>query len=194
MTTYRRRRAQVLIIVGVVLSLLILSVAIPLYAGSLQFNQFDQSTYNSAVLNISDDFNRVLTNILAGATLSFNSTADISTPRAWANTNFTDWVAAMQSTYSTSGIQSEFFPTNVSIGGGIETNDSLVKLFWYAPTAVSMISAGYKLNLTGQGLYGVSSNSTVLLQTTLVNSTQSSASCSNSKKLPASTQIYIRVL
>src|SRR5579885_3411720 len=96
MTTYRRRRAQVLIIVGVVLSLLILSVAITLYAGSLQFNQFDQSTYNSAVLNISDDFNRVLTNILAGATLSFNSTADISTPRAWANTNFTDWVAALR--------------------------------------------------------------------------------------------------
>jgi len=59
--------------VGVVLSLLILSVALSIYTTEVQYQEFQRNKYNSAILNFSDDFNRVLTGILAGATKSYNN-------------------------------------------------------------------------------------------------------------------------
>jgi hypothetical protein len=171
-----KRRGQIIIMVGVVLSLLILSVAVSVYMGSLQYSQFQKSTYSGAVLNLSNDFTRVLTNILGGTTISFNGTADITTPRAWALANFTDWVAAIQNAYTLSGIQSDFFFTNDSLSNGLYTDNSLVKLYWYTPNAISAISAGYKLNLTGEGLYGAYGNTLVLLNTTINDITSSSSS------------------
>jgi len=174
-----RRRGQVLIIVGVVLSLLILSVAVTLYMDQLQYSQFQISTYNTAALNIADDFNRVLTNILAASTVTYNNSADIVTPRAWANTNFTDWVSAVQSQYSSTGIQSSFYYTNVSLGNDpyvitalgnsecICTNYSLIKLLWYAPRSISAISAGYNLSLPGQYVYGLRNEQLILLNTSI---------------------------
>jgi len=41
-----KRRAQVLIMVGIVLALLILSVSVSLYAAGLEYQQYRKSTYN----------------------------------------------------------------------------------------------------------------------------------------------------
>ncbi|MEM3803744.1 MAG: hypothetical protein QXX17_04970 [Conexivisphaerales archaeon] len=167
-----RRRGQVLIMVGVVLSLLILSVALSIYATEVQYQEFERNQYNSAVLNLSDDFNRVLTGILSGATQLYNQSADITTPRASAMVNFTNWVAAVQNAYVLYGLQnnlnSTFFLTNASIGkSGLYTNDELVKMFWYSPNAISAVSAGYAFNLTGRGLYGVNSSQLIYLNTSV---------------------------
>jgi hypothetical protein len=153
--------------VGVVLSLLILSVALSIYLANVQYSQFEQSTYYSQALNLSDDFTRVLTDILAGATLTYNSTADIVQPRIWAYTNFTDWAMATHSAYALNGIQTSFTFTNVSLGAGMYTNNSLIKLFWYGPTALSAISAAYQANFTGQGLYGLQGSALMLLNTSV---------------------------
>jgi hypothetical protein len=168
----RKRRAQVLIMVGVVLSLLILSVALSIYTTEVQYQEFQRNKYNSAILNFSDDFNRVLTGILAGATKSYNNSADITTPRASAMTNFTNWVAAVENAYTLYGLQnnlnSTFFFNNVSIGNTNRyTDNELVKMFWYAPNSISAISAGYTFNLTGRGLYGINSSQLIYLNTTV---------------------------
>jgi hypothetical protein len=169
---HRKRRGQVLIMVGVVLSLLILSVALSIYTSEVQYQEFARNKYNTAVLNFSDDFNRVLTGILAGATASYNNSADITTPRASAVTNFTNWVAAVENAYTLYGLQNNlnttFFLTNSSIGNTrLYTDNELVKMFWYAPNAISAISAGYTFNLTGRGLYGINSSQLIYLNTTV---------------------------
>lgn len=38
-------------------------------------------------------------------------------------------------------------------------------MLWYTPNSISAISAGYSLNLTGEGLYGVSTNDLIYLST-----------------------------
>jgi len=168
-----KRRAQVLIMVGIVLALLILSVSVSLYAAGLEYQQYRKSTYDTQITNLKDDFSRVLTHILSLATNSYNQTADITLPRVWADGNFSQWALAAAKVYELSGLQVKFGFDNITIQpkeqwqGAIYTNNSLFKLYWYRPQSLSVIEASYQANLSEQGLYGINQTTIILLNMTL---------------------------
>lgn len=173
----KRRKGQVIIVATLVIAILILSVAAMLYQTLTIYQSVRREYINGLIDNISHEFDKVLTYTLVGATHRYNLTAELDTPRADAYLKFSYWVKSVIRELSEYGVQ-----INVSLPRTLLQNSKtifnqsledryvydLLKMYWYSPQGLSVISASYTINMPGIGFYGWNKTSLILLNATVL--------------------------
>ncbi|MEM2950965.1 MAG: hypothetical protein QXV52_07710 [Nitrososphaeria archaeon] len=173
----RKRKGQLLIFAGIILVILIFSIAITVHVSSTSYQNLRYEEIKEIVDNFNEDFRRSLTYILASMTQEYNLTAEMDTPRYNAFERFTLWMKTAIRTFSARGIQINFAFNKLLLQpqkllfGKLNIPEryvyDLVKLYWYSPQSISVISANYSLNIPGSGFYGWEGQMLVLLNMTV---------------------------
>ncbi len=173
----RKRRGQLLIFAGVILTLLIFYVAITVHVTSTSYQNLRYEEVKEVVDNFNEDFRRALKYILAHMTQEYNATAEMDIPRYNAFERFTLWMKTAIRTFSARGIQINFTFNKVLLQpekllfGRLRVPEryvyDLAKLYWYSPQSISAISANFSLNVPGSGFYGWSGQMLILLNMTV---------------------------
>ena len=96
---FRRRRAQMIVLAALVMSLMILSVTISIYQASTDYQQLTYDQTTEIVQNLNGDFGRALVNILANLTQSYYVLAEMNTPRYQAFELYSSWTLAAARAY-----------------------------------------------------------------------------------------------
>ncbi|MCX8189108.1 MAG: hypothetical protein N3F64_05305 [Nitrososphaeria archaeon] len=173
----RKRKGQLLIFAGVILTLLIFYIAVTVHNTSTTYQNLRYEEVKEIVDNFNEDFRRSLRYILAAMTQEYNATAEMDTPRYNAFERFTLWMKTAIRTFSARGIQVNFTFNKVLLQpqkllfGKLNMPAryvyDLTKLYWYSPQSISAISANFSLSVPGSGFYGWKGQMLVLLNMTV---------------------------
>jgi hypothetical protein len=160
------------------MALLIFSVVISIYSASTSYQQMRYNQATETINNLREDFGRALIGVLAKFTQRYNETAEMESPRILAYYLFSYWTRSASRAFAADGVQLNFTLSNITLqypgvffGFNLTearfTNNQLAKLFWYTPQSMSVVSASFDANLTGQGFYGWHEDALFLLNMTL---------------------------
>ncbi|MEM0385553.1 MAG: hypothetical protein QXH64_03775 [Nitrososphaeria archaeon] len=173
----RKRKGQLLIFAGIILTLLIFYIAITVHVTSTSYQNLRYEEVKEIVDNFNEDFRRALKYILASMTQEYNATAEMDTPRYNSFERFTLWMKTAIRTFSARGIQVNFTFNKVLLQpqkllfGKLRIPEryvyDLAKLYWYSPQSISAISANFSLNVPGSGFYGWKGQMLILLNMTV---------------------------
>jgi hypothetical protein len=108
------RNGQLILVMSIILVIIILSAATIIYLTSIQHLFFNYNPSREVILSIDSDFQRVLTRILANATMQYNKTRteasdidEMKEARTLANKTFSYWFLATQAAYAGKGLNIE---------------------------------------------------------------------------------------
>ncbi len=108
------RRGQILIVAAILISITVFSIATAVHRAALSYYWAKREAYADLVRCLEQDFERILTRILARATQGYNSSLQTPSPlqnfdlwRAWAFEEYSHWVKTAVAAYSSMGLRLE---------------------------------------------------------------------------------------
>ncbi|MEM1530692.1 MAG: hypothetical protein QXI05_04065 [Candidatus Bathyarchaeia archaeon] len=151
----RDRRGQLVLILAIVMSMLILSVAFSIYQMTTQRSQLRYEQVKEILMAITSDLNRALAEALKEASEKYNSTQNYNGVVSGGENIIHDWISSLMMAYSPLGVKTLVYtPSNGSGRSSIH-----IYFDWNSELGVSYAYTDLELDIEAYGFEGWSTRS-----------------------------------